>query len=236
LKNQYVGDVNDYLKYGVLRALQATRQDPLYVCWMLTPNDAGPDGAKLAYLRNPNEYRPADPDLFDGLSKLIEQRERSVAAVEAAGLLPRASYFSELIPDGAGERTDVIRRLALARPDAALIFFDPDNGLEVKSYPRGKVRSSKYVFWDEIESIVDRASSLVAYQHHPRPPGGLDAYVQRRLEELEDRLPGHSGFAVRGPQVVFLVAAREDEWAQFHAAAVDFCARWPGKLWVQDVQ
>lgn len=233
MKDQYVGDVNDYLKYGLLRALQAKRQDPLYVCWMLTPKDAGPDGAKLAYLKKRDEYRPADPDLFDGLAKLIEQDERSVGAVEAGDLLPRATYFSALIPDGASERIDVIKRLALGRPHGALVFFDPDNGLEVKSYPQGKAKSSKYVFWDEIELIADQATSLVIYQHYPHPPGGLDAYVQRLLEELEARLPGHSGFAVRGPHVVFLVAAREDEQEQLDAAAVDFCGKWPGKLWVQ---
>ncbi len=114
-----------------------------------------------------------------------------MAAVEAGGLLPRATYFAELIPDGASERIDVIKRLAQGRPDGALVFFDPDNGLEVKTYQRGRVKSSKYIFWDEIESVVERSNSLVIYQHYARPPGGRDAYVLRLLKELEVRLAGH---------------------------------------------
>ena len=47
MKDQYVGDVNDYVKYGFLRALSAARAGPLVVCWMLTPSDEGPDGGKV---------------------------------------------------------------------------------------------------------------------------------------------------------------------------------------------
>lgn len=233
MKDQYVGDINDYLKYGLLRALQAVRQDPLFVCWMLTSNDAGPDGAKLAYLNEPGKYRRADPNLFDGLAELIGQGRRSVAAVEEAGLLPSASYFSELIPDRATEREATIERLASARPHAALVFFDPDNGLEVNSYPLGKPKSSKYVLWAEVERVIGPGNSAVIYQHSSRPSGGLDAHVEGLLGELEVRLAGHSGFAVRGPRVTFLVAAREDESAQLRSAGVEFCERWPGRLWVQ---
>jgi hypothetical protein len=44
MKNQYFGDVNDYRKYGLLRALQSTWNGSLLVAWMLTPDDGGRDG------------------------------------------------------------------------------------------------------------------------------------------------------------------------------------------------
>ena len=44
MKDQYFGDVNDYLKYGLLRALQSQGDLKLLVAWMLTPNDARSDG------------------------------------------------------------------------------------------------------------------------------------------------------------------------------------------------
>ena len=35
MKNQYFGDINDYVKYGLLRVFSATHR--VAVCWMLTP-------------------------------------------------------------------------------------------------------------------------------------------------------------------------------------------------------
>ena len=37
MKDQYFGDINDYRKYGILRALQSKGQRTLLVAWMLTP-------------------------------------------------------------------------------------------------------------------------------------------------------------------------------------------------------
>ncbi len=62
MKDQYVGDVNVYVKYGFLRALSAARAGPLVVCWMLTPSDEGPDGGKVGYLEQPERYRDGDTD------------------------------------------------------------------------------------------------------------------------------------------------------------------------------
>ena len=47
MKHQYVGDISDYRKYVLLRALSAGGANRIGVCWMLTPDDGGADGAKL---------------------------------------------------------------------------------------------------------------------------------------------------------------------------------------------
>ena len=51
MKNQYFGDINDYRKYGLLRALQSNGDGRLLVAWMLTPDDGGPDGGFRTYLQ-----------------------------------------------------------------------------------------------------------------------------------------------------------------------------------------
>ena len=61
MKNQYFGDIKDYRKYGILRALQAGSDLPLALCWMLTPDDGGADGRKVAYLHKPDRWRSLDP-------------------------------------------------------------------------------------------------------------------------------------------------------------------------------
>src|SRR5947207_1311979 len=72
MKNQYVGDVRDFGKYGLLRNLAGMGTDDpwcLGVNWYLTPDDASRDGVHTSYLDIPipNQYRAADQDLLHGL-------------------------------------------------------------------------------------------------------------------------------------------------------------------------
>lgn len=51
MKNQYVGDIGDYGKYGLLKYL-ALRDIIIGVNWYLTENDDSNDGKHIAYLKN----------------------------------------------------------------------------------------------------------------------------------------------------------------------------------------
>jgi hypothetical protein len=64
VKDQYFGDVNDYRKYGLLRAILAGANVRLGVCWMLTAPDSRTDGRHVAYLDNPTKFRRFDHELF----------------------------------------------------------------------------------------------------------------------------------------------------------------------------
>jgi hypothetical protein len=50
MKDQYFGDVNDYRKYGLLRALSSVTRLPIGVCWLLTGPDSRSDGEFRRYL------------------------------------------------------------------------------------------------------------------------------------------------------------------------------------------
>lgn len=78
MQDRYVGDLGDFVKYGLLRAICGTKR--LGVAWYLHP-DAGPagDGRHTAYLQDPSEWRHLDADLFDVLGGLIPAR-RSVGS------------------------------------------------------------------------------------------------------------------------------------------------------------
>jgi hypothetical protein len=86
MKNQYFGDINDYRKYGLLRALQSTGDGSLLVAWMLTPDDGGRDERFRAYLDDPDTWAKYDPDLFVGLTGLLTVKETHFWAKEP---LPR---------------------------------------------------------------------------------------------------------------------------------------------------
>jgi len=68
MKNQYIGDIGDYGKYGLLRFL-AQRGLRIGVNWYLTENDDSSDGKFVDYL-NKEELRSADPTLFDFLRSI----------------------------------------------------------------------------------------------------------------------------------------------------------------------
>jgi len=72
MKNQYFGDVNDYRKYGLLRALQSTGDYTLLVAWMLTQNDGGRDGGMRSYLGHSEKWKHFDADLYAGLKGLLQ--------------------------------------------------------------------------------------------------------------------------------------------------------------------
>ena len=76
MKDQYVGDINDYRKYALLRALSSGGANRIGVCWMLTPSDGRSDGNKLAYLQQPERHRRVDPELFEILAHAAAEPDR----------------------------------------------------------------------------------------------------------------------------------------------------------------
>jgi hypothetical protein len=99
MQNRYVGDIGDYLKLGVLRALSPGFH--LGIAWWLFPDEShNRDGRHISYLNRPDQWRHFDPDLFDTLHEIVSSGRRHVHALEAAGVLPGAIFASELIPIG----------------------------------------------------------------------------------------------------------------------------------------
>jgi hypothetical protein len=170
VKNQYFGDVNDYVKYGLLRFIAADSGLKAMLCWMLTPDDDRGDGGKLQYLREPGRWRHHDPELFDALQgmSLARMDRRSISLIEQTNLLPRTSFFSEILADDAFARRGYFDGLWRNAAGADFIFFDPDNGMEVDSVPLGRQGSSKYLYWCEARDTYRRGHSLVLFQHFPR--------------------------------------------------------------------
>lgn len=163
MKDQYFGDVNDYRKYGLLRAIVDATGARICVAWMLTPDDGRTDGLFTSYLRDRDRARH-DPDLHRWLSAHFENnRPRKVAAIEGTGLIPRSKYFSRTVPDAAQVRREWFAELRQAASDSDLVFLDPDNGLQTKSLSPGRKNSSKYLLWDEVRDLWQAGKSLIIY-------------------------------------------------------------------------
>jgi hypothetical protein len=206
VKDQYAADVNDYLKYALLRALSAAHRGRLHVCWMLTAPDGRSDGSRLSYLSFPERFRGLDPPLFDELLGIVTERRRSVQAIQDATVLPGARFHSALLLDRSDAREEYLRAFWKASGKEELVFFDPDNGLEVRSTPPGRRGSSKYLYWDELAVALGERRAVCVYQHFPRV--AREAYVGGRLTQMRERFPGHDCFAVSTSLVAYMICAR----------------------------
>ncbi len=183
---------------------------------MLTPDDSTRDGNFRAYLDQPERYESFDSELFGLLRDRIVSSAPSVALIEEIGVLPAASWYREQVPDGGVSREEWRAQMLLNSRGRDLVFFDPDNGLEVRSKPIGRKGSSKYVFWKEIQGVWDAGSSVVIYQHLPRTKREV---LAQRLKEEFIRRTGASQIAVfSSPSVLFLFSAQDKHAQQFQAA------------------
>jgi len=171
MKNQYFGDINDYKKYSLLRYLSGNGQIETVVCWVLTEDDDRTDGRRTRYLEQSETWQKYDPIVFEHLREhVLKKGLRDVSTIEQSDILHNCRFYKEHIHDDTDLRDKFFDKFFKFAQGADLVFFDPDNGLEVKSVPRGKKKSSKYVYWSEVEASYKLGHSLLLYQHFPRKP------------------------------------------------------------------
>ena len=172
MKNQYVGDIGDYGKYGLLRFL-AGHGIKIGVNWYLTKNDESADGKFTDYLKRPEE-RIYDPVLFDVLKEVAGRSDKDVNMIEQAGIIPGACFFGEYLKSSSLEvhAREMVRRLwfnnsTLLLKDADLIFADPDNGISYRKTAKTK-DSEKYILPKEVVDYYDSGRNVVFYCHKGR--------------------------------------------------------------------
>lgn len=201
MKHQYFGDINDYRKYALLRTL-CDSDTRLSVCWMLTPDDRRPDGKKTKYLDQPSRWRHFDADLFDSLRKAVPDNRR-VAWAEEMGILRSACFFSRLLSDSTDQREQYFKDFLCCAHCSELVFFDPDNGLEVPSRPSGRKDSSKYLYRKELENTWKAGHSVLLYQHFPREK--REDFIRKVAKDLRDKISVAEVVGFRTPHVVFFL-------------------------------
>jgi hypothetical protein len=224
MKHQYFGDINDYKKYGLLRALTRSGKIETTVCWMLTDSDSRNDGGKTSYINNPLKWKRHDPALFDALAAEIKHGRRDVKRAEKIGILPRARYYSDIICDDAAARSEHFAELWSSAHRSGLIFFDPDNGLEVKSVQKGKRGSSKYIYWDEVVRSYTLGYSLLIYQHFPRINRKI--FIRKVRNEISNRLNTPQLIFFETSFVLFILIPQKEHLEIFNKSIVEINKAW----------
>ncbi|HEY3304366.1 MAG TPA: hypothetical protein VGL70_12595 [Candidatus Binatia bacterium] len=233
MKNQYVGDINDFRKYSLIRVLTGEGELRSGVCWMLTANDGRTDGRFLRYLQQPDHWRSLDKKTFEAMRRIVhDHRRRDVSLVEGSGVLPNAKFFSPILDDDRERRALYFANAKSALCGTQLLFFDPDNGLEVKSVPLGRKRSRKYLYWSELPTFSEAGCSILIYQHFPREDRA--SYIQRRVVEIWQALGDVSVYSFRTAYVGFFLAAQSPSMRRFFRERVKILERrWNGQFQVQ---
>lgn len=240
MQDRYAGDIGDYMKFALLRQLAGTDRRFGIAWWLYAdPSEKTNDGRHTRYLHDPDKWRARDPELFDALKKIVTSNNRSIAALEAARLLPRARYASDLYPtvarsnDRLAARKDWFRRTLAKLAKADIVFADPDNGLAPDTYSPTLKNAGKSITVDELCALSGPTQRpVVVYHHQTRRKGG---HLQE-IETLRAQLETH-GFstidAVRcsaySARVFFLLNAD----AELRRRAQTFCAAWQNEsMWL----
>lgn len=226
MQNRYVGDIGDYVKLAILRALSPDHF--LGVAWYLFPDEAhNADGRHINYLNDPDSWRRLDPELFDFLGQTV-RGERSVEALESRQLLESATFFRENLRMGmlpASQRSSArnhwFDRAINALDGCDLVFADPDNGL-IDDAPQRRRQSKfgKQMPLSEALAIADGRQTII-YHHNTRFPGGHDMEVRHWQRQL-----GPKTIAIRANayscRTFFVVNPKEVT----RKRVLDFCQRW----------
>lgn len=188
MQDKYVGDIGDFGKFAILRAIAAGEM--LGVGWYFTvgAGEANGDGKHTAYLDDRSRFRHLDPEVFDRLFHLRTEvatapAHRTVATLERLALLPGATRFHRTPCPPAGHgRATWTRAMLAALEGSTFTFADPDNGIS------GDDAGHKHASISELRAL-SRFGPVLAYHHQTRMKGG----AATEFQVLRDRLTG-AGF------------------------------------------
>lgn len=197
MQDRYVGDLGDFGKYGLLRALSRPAGGrsalSLGVVWYLVLDEIDTtDGSRIGYLNLPQNraafFRDCDSSLFDTLRQLVNCGQRSVASVSNSGILPAGTiFFREPLTFNGLARDEKSRTAFRAawlagacRTTAGcdLVFLDPDNGIGGAVGPTRK-HGVKYVYPSEVTAFLNRGQGVVVYHHLGRQGSAKDQIARQ---------------------------------------------------------
>ena len=219
MKDQYFGDFGDYQKFSLLKLLRDTGGFKITVHWMKTKNDGGTDGKHITYLNDPATWNSYDKEIYDFLKHHVGRKKRNLALFEESAHASAINFIHDHIEDPQ-KRLKVLDKLSRDK-SSNLIFFDPDNGIEVKSTNSKNVH--KYVLWRDIEIAYASGKSILIYQHFSRK--NREVFVQEKLQEIKSHLKVNV-FAVKVKHSVYFLLAQEKHKAKIKKSLATYKSTW----------
>jgi hypothetical protein len=190
------------------------------------------DGRRVGYLKQPDTWQKYDPQLFCHLrDEVIDKGNRRVSVIEEADVLKNCRFFDEQMQDDGDKRDDYFERFFRFAEGVDFVFFDPDNGLGVKSVPRGKKGSSKYVYRDELETAYNHGYSILLYQHFPRRP--REPFIRDIVRQFRGLKGIRWVVSFSSSHVVFLLFPQPHHENVLHSNAIQVANSWGNMMQVK---
>lgn len=227
MKNQYFGDFGDYQKFSLLKMLRDVGRFKITTHWMKTTDDGGADGRHIGYLKKPQTWNSFDKSIFDFIKKHVDNKTRNLALYEKSAHAIGIKFVNDHVenPKKRLKLLDEIRN----DKKSNLIFFDPDNGIEVKSTNSRNVH--KYVLWGDIETTFNSGKSVLIYQHFSRK--NRDVFIKEKLDEMRDRFSADI-FAIKVEYSVYFLLAQRHHVSNIRKSLAGYSSIWKSRCCIHD--
>jgi hypothetical protein len=229
MKNQYFGDFGDYQKFSLLKMLRNVGGFKITVHWMKTRDDGGTDGKRVTYLNNPKTWDSFDKEIFEFISGHIHAKKRDLALYEKSLHADGITFVNDHI-ESAQRRLELLDGIRSDKK-SDLIFFDPDNGIEVKSTTQKTIH--KYVLWSDIQTAFSSGKSILVYQHFSRK--NRDIFIQEKLTEFRSRLDVDV-FVIKVKHSVYFLLAQKSHISRVRQSLIDYSKVWKSLVSTRDPQ
>ncbi|HJX30928.1 MAG TPA: hypothetical protein VJ624_03640 [Thermodesulfobacteriota bacterium] len=225
--------MGDFGKFSLLKSLFGNTNHKIGVIWYLFPDELhNNDGGHTNYV-DKQSFLDCDKNLCEILKKVLAG-ERSVAALEKAGLLPgNTVFFSEQLDfhlryssqshidkeERECRRKDWLKNANQSVSNCKVLFLDPDNGLQIASCPKiNQMKSGKFAYYSEISVLAKDKHVCIIYHHLNRHKnhGTHSVQIKTRVSELREQInPSSQIFALRfrpySPRAYFILTDSQEE-------------------------
>lgn len=228
MQDRYVGDIGDFAKFGLLRAVSGVLggigEKRLGVAWWyLNGNRAAGssgDGRLTGYLNAPERWRRLDEELFDTLRELVCRGHRRVKKIEESGILGNAIFHGDPVPADIEKREAWFERVIADLHDCDLVFADPDNGLYPDHRFKGaKAENAKRISPRELKRMAAGRTAIV--YHHFHRSYSHDEQLREWMSEIPECRYVYR-WRARMPRAFFVIT--DDE--EIECRLEGFAAKW----------
>lgn len=223
MKHQYFGDIIDLFKYDLLTTFyKELKLDGITFIPMLTENDGTTEGSKRNYEKAMAGTKNFELINFLKLYGEIDKRNINELQIyfEAMGiqfkLFPNKIFSHK-------QREDYFSEIRQSTYHNQILFFDPDNGLEVKR------NNHKHILFSDIQScldIIDDNSiiSIIQFRHRV----SWEVTLENKLNALIKHIsPNNVTFIANNNIAFFILAKSKKRLEDIQACLIKYQTLYP---------
>lgn len=201
MQNKYFGDIHDFYKYYFLKII--SNNHSLGIHWCLVPDDLkNNDGKKKLSLKEKNK----DAELYS----LLENSRKDIREIEKY-FIKTTKFFIKMHEHYYLDHVynkEAIDKLI----DCDIIFFDPDNGIEVPS--TNNKNKFKYVSYGQLFDFWNMGKTLIIYQHSDHDKKSAEEKIINLSKSLNCKK--EDIFIIKKGQVKYFFVINEEHFSLKH--------------------